>query len=280
MMLRSLKFGALTLALAAAACTASITDDASDGKPGQTPGGGGAVPGQVGGGTPVPVPAGAAGKLKLDGSPAFYRVVRLTNEQWTNSVQSILGLPTAPAQAQTFQDAVSGLTDFTNNELGLDIDSRGWSDYQAAAEALATQVTSDPAQLKKIYSGTDGAGFIAAVGRRVYRRPLTAAEAASYQKLFDMGATLSGSQSAFAKGAGVVLQGMLQSPYFLYRTELGAVGAPLTGYEIAAKLSLWLSTRRPMTPCSTRPPALASSTRQRASPPSPKRCSTSRPRRP
>jgi hypothetical protein len=33
---------------------------------------------------------------------------------------------------------------------------------------------------------------------------------------------------------------MLQSPYFLYRSELSAAGAPLSGYEIAAKLSLWL----------------------------------------
>ena len=33
---------------------------------------------------------------------------------------------------------------------------------------------------------------------------------------------------------------MLQSPYFLYRTELGATGARSVGYEMAAKLSLWL----------------------------------------
>jgi hypothetical protein len=33
---------------------------------------------------------------------------------------------------------------------------------------------------------------------------------------------------------------MLQSPYFLYRTEMGPTGSPLTAYEMAAKLSLWL----------------------------------------
>src|SRR5438034_3556 len=33
---------------------------------------------------------------------------------------------------------------------------------------------------------------------------------------------------------------MLQSPNFLYRTELGADKAPLSSYEVAAKLSLWL----------------------------------------
>ena len=38
---------------------------------------------------------------------------------------------------------------------------------------------------------------------------------------------------------------MLQSPYFLYRSELGAAGAPLSAYEIAAKLSLWLRNTTP-----------------------------------
>jgi len=244
MTLRYLKFGALTLALVAAACTGSITDSDPNGGPSVTPGGGSQTPG--GGSNPVTVPPGTEGKLKLDGSPSFYRVIRLTNDQWTNSVQSVLGLASPPNLAESFQGAVSGTTDFTNNELALaSIDGRGWTDYQSAAETLATQVTSDAAQLKKLYAGTDGAGFINAVGRRVYRRPLTAAETTAYQKLFDMGPTLSGTQSAFAKGASVVLEAMLQSPYFLYRTELGAIGAPLSGYEMAAKLSLLLRNSTP-----------------------------------
>jgi Protein of unknown function (DUF1592)/Protein of unknown function (DUF1588)/Protein of unknown function (DUF1595)/Protein of unknown function (DUF1585)/Protein of unknown function (DUF1587) len=180
------------------------------------------------------------------GSPQYYRVVRLTNDQWTNSVQTVLGLPSKPTNAESFQNAVSGMTDFTNNELAVGaVDSRGWSDYQAAAETIAKQVTSDSAQLSKLYSGTDGAGFIAAVGRRIYRRPLTTAETASYQKLFDAAASYSGTLSTFAKGAGVVLEAMLQSPHFLYRTELGAAGAPLSSYEMASKLSLWLRNSAP-----------------------------------
>jgi hypothetical protein len=246
MTLRFLKLGAFALTVLAAACTASITDPGADGGtegPGAGPGHDGG-PGSAGSGGGT-IPKDTAGKLKLDGSPNYFRVLRLTNEQWTNSVQVILGLSAPPTQAEAFQNPVSGTTDFTNNELVLDIDSRGWSDYEGAAEALAKQVASDPAQLSKVYSGTDGAGFIATVGRRVYRRPLTAAETAAYQKLFDMGPTFSGSQSAFAKGASIVLEAMLQSPYFLYRSELGAAGAPLSAYEIAAKLSLWLRNTTP-----------------------------------
>jgi hypothetical protein len=155
-------------------------------------------------------------------------------------VQSVLSLPAAPTHAENFQAAVAGTTDFTNNEQVLGVDSRAWTDYQGAAEALAAQVAADPALLSKLYSGTDSAGFIETVGRRVYRRPLTTAEATAYRALFDSAASASGNLSAFAKGAGLVLEAMLQSPHFLYRTELGAPGAPLTGYEVAAKLSLWL----------------------------------------
>lgn len=237
-----LKVGVLTCAVAAAACTASISDPGSNGAAGE-PGPGGGVPG--GAGSSGSLPAGAAGKLNLEGSPRYYRVVRLTNEQWTSSVQQVLALPAPPTNAEAFQSAVSGTTDFTNNELVLDVDSRAWSDYAAAAEALAQQVTSDAAALSRVYAGQDGTGFIAAVGRRAYRRPLTQAEAAAYQSVFDLGAGMTGSESPFAKGARAVLEAMLQSPHFLYRTELGAAGAPLSGYEVAAKLSLWLRDQTP-----------------------------------
>src|SRR3569623_1837789 len=87
--------------------------------------------------------------------------------------------------------------------------------------------------------GTGGAaGVIQTVGRRLYRRPLTTAEQTAYQTLYGKGSSLSGTRSAFAKGASLVLRAMLQSPYFLYRTELGAPKAPLSGYEMAAKLTL------------------------------------------
>ena len=49
------------------------------------------------------------------------------------------------ATAEGFQDAVSGTTDFTNNELVLDIESRSWSDYQSAAEEVAQLVASSGA---------------------------------------------------------------------------------------------------------------------------------------
>jgi len=184
--------------------------------------------------------------LDLRGSPLFLRFVRLTNEQWSNSVRDLLAI-TAPTDiAANFHATASGdQHDFGNNEAFLDIDGPKWQDFQGASETLAAQVTATDTLLGKIYTGTDAAGFISAFGRRAYRRPLTTAEKSTYMTLFSSGSTLTGSRSAFAKGASLVIRAMLQSPYFLYRSELGTTGQPLSAYEVAAKLSLWLRNTTP-----------------------------------
>lgn len=207
---------------------------------------GGGAPSASGGG-PGTVGTGGANssgsistKLNLVGSPQYLRLVRLTNSQWAQSVQDILKLSAPSGLERDFQSPVAGSTDFANNELVLAVDQRAVADFQSAAEALAKQVTASSATLAQIYSGTDADGFIATLGRRAFRRPLTSDERASYLTLFNSGATLSGTASAFAKGAGLVIRAILQSPFFVYRTEMGEAGAPLSSYEIAAKLSLWL----------------------------------------
>jgi hypothetical protein len=240
------RLSVLVVAIGAWACTGEI--DATGRSPGAGQSGAVGSPmagasGTGGGGSNV---AGNAsdltGNINLAGSPAYFRVVGLTKSQWRNSVRDIFGLTTLPEGADAFQEAVSGTTDFTNNELVLDVDSRGWTDFNVAAEQVAIQVASDPALLNKLYAGTDAAGFIGTVGRRVYRRPLAPEETARLQTLFELGA---GNPSSFAAGAAVVLSAMLQSPLFLYRTELGPAGGALTGYEVATKLSLWLRDTTP-----------------------------------
>ena len=225
----------LVLALVAG-CTGQIGGSAPSGTGGTgVPGSGGTTGTGTGGGTSTPDP----GSLNLTGNPKYYRVVRLSNSQWANAVQTVLNVPSGGLE-QSFEGVVTGTTDFSNNELVLGFDSRNWQDFQSAAETLASQVTATDAALAKVYSGTDPTGFIQTVGRRAYRRPLTTAEASTYMTLYNQGSTLMGSRSTFAKGASLVIRAMLQSPYFLFRTELGAKGAPLNAYEMAAKLSLWL----------------------------------------
>src|SRR5262249_3816891 len=75
-----------------------------------------------------------------------------------------------------------------------------------------------------------------------YRRPLDATEQMNYLNLFTLGRTDSGASNGFE----LVVEAMLQSPFFLYHADLGDQAAPsttpvpLTSYELASRLSYFL----------------------------------------
>ncbi len=232
-----------------AGCTAKIGDGPMEG-PGLGLGGSSSSTPDGGTGAGTTTKPGGGGNtvargIDLPGEPKYYRFVRLTNAQWAKSVKDVLKLAAPSGLEVAFQGTVAGTTDFSNNELLLDVNQRGWADYQAAAEKLAELATASDQTLAAAYTGTDASGLISTLGRRAYRRPLTPAEVGTYTALFDSGSAMEGAKSPFAKGAALVIRALLQSPHFLYRTELGDTGAPLSGYEVAAKLSLWLRDTTP-----------------------------------
>jgi hypothetical protein len=197
-----------------------------------------------GGSSPV-LESGKARPVSMEGAPLYSRFVRLTNQQWENSVRDILRLSEATGLSEAFIEPVAGVTDFDNNERVVIVDSGVWTDFQLAAETVANQVTATDDALQAVVQGTDVGNFIRTLGRRAFRRDLTQAEVTSYTALHTEGSTAEGSQSAFTKGANWVIAALLQSPHFLYRAEMGDDGAPLSGYEMAAKLSLWLRNTTP-----------------------------------
>ncbi len=176
--------------------------------------------------------------LSLEGAPIYTRVQRLTNSQWERAVTDILRFSAPANLSQNFLVPVAGVTEFTNNERVLYVDAQTVLDFEVGAEAAAALATGTPAALEALYSATDAAGFVAELGRRAFRRPLTPEQASKYEAMFALGEELYG--AGFAQGASLVIRAMLSSPHFLYRTELGASGEPLDGYEAASKLSFWL----------------------------------------
>jgi len=223
-----------------ASCTGVIDDPGVNGGGGRgNQGTGGGAPPGVGGNI------GAPPGLVLDGAPLFSRYVRLTHDQWENSVRDLLQLPAAPGLSSSFTPDPPGST-FTNNESRLYMTSGLWSDYETAAETLSQQVARDATALSKVTGGTTvAATFIRNFGRRAYRRDLTSDEQATYGTLFTSAATIFNSGNAFADGVQLVIETMLKSPYFIYRMEAGAAGQPLSGYEIASKLSFLLRNTMP-----------------------------------
>jgi uncharacterized protein DUF1592/uncharacterized protein DUF1595/uncharacterized protein DUF1588/uncharacterized protein DUF1585/uncharacterized protein DUF1587 len=185
-------------------------------------------------------------EVDMRGEPLYSRFLRLTVDQWENSVHDVLRLSAPTGVSQDFQHAVGGTTDFDNNERVVYVDNQAWRDFQAGAEAVALQVTATNAALQAVVAGNDAATFIKTFGRRAFRRELNADEVTAYTNVYTTGTTnAEGTVNAHTKGARYVIMAMLQSPNFLYRMELGDRGAPLSGYEMAAKLSLWIRDTTP-----------------------------------
>jgi hypothetical protein len=129
---------------------------------------------------------------------------------------------------------------FDNNaEAGL-VTSGHIEAYLQTGELIANRVTA-PCRP----SGTDRRPcteqFLRSVGRRLFRRSLTAEEVERYVNVVN-GAT------DFDAGIRQMTQWLLSSPHFLYRSELGTAAADgtyrLTPLEVASALSysLWSST--------------------------------------
>jgi hypothetical protein len=240
---------ALALGLGACSGTIESPPGASAGTgPGITAGapgsGGRSASGGAGGSGSVGPSVGGNGstayQIPLDGRPIYSHYVRLTHRQWENSVRDLLKLATVPGLTGSFTgDTLEGT--FSNNERALFVTANLRNDYERAAEELAKRVAGDAtARTAIVGNANNAANFIKSFGRRAYRRPLDASEQQRYEALFASAATLYPSGDAFANGVELVVRAMLQSPHFVYRTELGSDNAPLSGWEIASKLSFLL----------------------------------------
>jgi len=214
---------------------------------GSNAGGGGPTEGgnsgRGGSGGGVPGGSGTGGESELSdvdltGTPIYTRVQRLTNRQWENAVSDILHFQQPHELSAAFLAPLAGVTTFDNNERVLFVDPQRFIDFEAGAEAAAAIATGTAEALAALYTGDDAPGFVRVFGRRAFRRPLTTDEETKYQNVFARGEQLYG--AGFAQGAALVVRAMLQSPHFLYRTELGPADDPLSAYELASKLSFWL----------------------------------------
>lgn len=170
---------------------------------------------------------------------------RLTAVQYRNALVDLLGpnLPATPVEPDTnpyLFDSI-GASTTTLSELGA-------QQYEEAADAVTRAVFADPARRAALVGcevATPGDGcaveFLTSFGRRVVRRPLTPVELSRW---VGVAATL-GEGDAW-EGLRLSVAGLLQSPSFLYRVEVGEPDperegeSRLTGWEMATRLSFLL----------------------------------------
>jgi hypothetical protein len=204
------------------------------GEPGGSGGsGGGGTPAGGGGGTPA---GGGAPATPTSASLLPTRVRRLSNFEYDRTLVTLLGVQEGPAKgfADDFRQS-----DFTQN-ASQQVDATFATQLQGAARDLAKpalQRLMGVAGCQASEGEACATKFINNVGLQFYRRPVTDAERMTLLSVFRAGAK----DATFLDGVELVVQAMLQSPNFLYVTELG--GTPdkgvvrLTDWETASALS-------------------------------------------
>lgn len=170
-------------------------------------------------------------------------VRRLTRREYDAAVADLVGDTSSPADS-FLPESVSTFG-FSNFADALRVGSVEAFKFQAAAESIAT--TTAEQRFETVFpcavteAGDPGCmdQFVSELGRRAFRRPLDDEELSRYRELYLTGVETYGERG----GVRTVVSAMLQSPFFLYRTELGE-GTPdergrvrLGPYEIATALS-------------------------------------------
>jgi len=160
----------------------------------------------------------------------------LTREEYLNSVRDIFGINFAetviagvPADGRVRNyNTASFLVMTSDRNLG----------YQTAAQDIANQAITTKGFMGLVTGCSDVNCVVTKLGEKLFRRQLNITEVTKYAALYttsDAGRT--------------VVQGMLMSPNFLYRSEMGVLDSAtglykLTNYEIATLLSysFWVTT--------------------------------------
>jgi hypothetical protein len=177
------------------------------------------------------------------GAPAALpqsRVWRLSARQWKNTVEAafkITGLDVSAFPKDEIDPRTGFTEDATDNRVTLGLAGAYYDDGDAvAAKATPAMMAAFPCLGTAPIASSCGQMVVADYGRRLFRRPLTSAETATYATFLTDESKLDPPATA----VGSLVRVMLLSPDFLYRTELGN-SAPgkvtLTGYEIASLLS-------------------------------------------
>jgi hypothetical protein len=156
---------------------------------------------------------------------------RLTHAQYNNTIRDLLGDNSRLADGFPPEDFVHGFRNQYHSQNASPLLAEA---YSQAAEKLARKAFAGDTRtlIPCAPSPACRDQFIATFGRRAYRRPLSAAEKLQFTKLF-------AAQGSFTDGARTVVEAMLQSPNFLFRTENGRDPAQKP-FETASRLSYFL----------------------------------------
>lgn len=182
--------------------------------------------------------------------PGRSPIRRLTRLEIDNAVRDLLGDNSMPARSFVPEEESLG---FDNNADALGMSGLLAEQLMEAAEKLSATAATKLATLApacdtaKEGEATCARRFVATWGKRAWRRALSEQEIEDLVSLHEKGRADGG----YAQGIALVIQRMLQSPFFMYRVEHGDPATlkdgvvQLTGYEQASRLSFLLFASTP-----------------------------------
>ncbi|HMI88737.1 MAG TPA: DUF1592 domain-containing protein [Polyangiaceae bacterium] len=207
---------------------------------GGTTGGGGSGAGTAGSGGGPPEP---------EFAPQSAGLRRLTIAQYRNSIRDLLGADVTVTTELEEDTMLSGFSSIGAARVSLS--AKLVEQFETSALAIAKQVLSNTATRGALVGCTPAATtddactrtFVTKIGRRAWRRPLLAEEADQYVAIARTAQT---QVADFFGGLQYALAGLIQSPFFLYREELGSPDPAqptrviFNDYELATRLSFFL----------------------------------------
>ena len=195
-------------------------------------GAGGSGGGETDGGSPAS--DGGAGPT-AQATPASLRIRRLTIEEYRNTLRDLLGTSTDYGAVLPADPVTNGFDDDSDT---LEVNQLFADEARINAEAIAAAFDVSTIGCSPSAGDSCAQSFVQSFGQKALRRPVTPEETTAYTKLFD---TISAGSDP-TSGIRGILEAMLQSPAFLYRTELGSSSSAggttaLTPWEVASELS-------------------------------------------
>jgi hypothetical protein len=188
--------------------TSGTGDSAGSGSTGGSASGGA-------GGTSVTVPTSAY--LQTD-------IRRLTNAEYDSSVHALLGTSLTPAASTFAPDSTQSGYSVNEAQVVASVMAKA---LDTAAQALVTEARGNgklaglaPCSNPTAQGATCAGSFIASFGAQAYRRPVADGEAANLMTVYQAAVTGDPGSSPYDDGIDLITRTILQSPGFLYITEL------------------------------------------------------------
>lgn len=198
--------------------------------------------------TGAPVPVDQLEPLEQCATPGPRLIRRLTSEQYRNTLVSVFGSTDVP-DAPVLRDATTlGYNVDADDSVieGLDAGALMTLGESVATWALgANKVAELSNNCNDLGNQNCRQTFVRNLGERISREPLDDERVGRFTELFEAEGV-----ESFNDGASLVITAMVQSPYLLYRRELGPLDRNQTEYsltplEIASELSYFLTNGPP-----------------------------------